>query len=156
LAEHNQMQALRDRVKANRRVFYVLPVVGTTLERCNGLCFSHCSRYLDVSSLPLAIPLPIAKGSNPPTVRKNNCHYIDMSQSLLTATIHSDPFKVNLLSVQHLARQLDLATAMTARKQTGDHVIERESRATDSTDFLEFWSALSSIDRTGLLGAYFA
>ena len=153
-AEHNQMQALRDRVKSNRKVFYVLPIVGTTLEPCGGFCFSNCSRYLDVSKLPVAIPQPIAKGSKPPTVRKNNCHYVDMSATLTTATIHSDPFEVALLSVEDLAKELKLPIAEADTRRGGVHHNEPLSEATDLDEFREFWSELSGVDRTGLLGAY--
>jgi hypothetical protein len=157
LAEHDQMQILRDQVKMNRRVYYVLPVIGTTAEICGGLCFSHCSRYLDVSQLPGIIPPPLAKGVKPPAVRKNNCHYIDMAWTLNTAIVHSDPFEVNLLSAEDFAGASEGPDESRGESRKSGH--QRQPGEVFGTkpaagDFGEFWSALSRIDRTGLLGGY--
>ena len=143
LAEHDQMQMLRNQVKENRRVYYVLPVVGTTPEVCNGLCFSHCSRYLDVSKLPVTIPPPLAKGKAPAIIRKSNCHYIYMEMNLKMATIHSDPFEVILLSPDDLAREMQILRHGPSSKTNQE-----------SSEFDEFWSVISRINRTGLVGAY--
>jgi hypothetical protein len=154
LAEHDQMQTLRNQVKANRRVYYVLPVVGTTPEVCNGLCFSHCSRYLDVSQLPATIPPPLAKGKTPAIIRKSNCHYIDMAKKLKVATIHSDPFTANLLSPDDLVRAMEIHSQRPSPKTSQDHSDGKRVTNQESSEFDEFWAAMSRIDRTGLVGAY--
>lgn len=156
-AEHDQMQILRNQVKPNRRVYYVLPVIGTTAEICGGLCFSHCSRYLDVSKLPGTIPSPLAKGKSPPAIRKNNCHYIDMAPSLKKATVHSDPFEVELLGAGDLASTYEDPERIEGERHSDTHQhqmkpISGVSPATE--DFREFWSALCRIDRTGLFGSF--
>lgn len=154
LAEHDQMQILRNQVAPNRRVFYVLPVVGTTSEFCGGLCFSHCSRYLDVSQLPALIPPPLAKGKSPPTPRKSNCHYIDMSPCLSKATVHSDPFDVGLLESGSLLEAVGPLTRDGSRPLSQDHrSSESESRAA-SGEFEQFWNSIGRIDRAGLVGAF--
>lgn len=159
VAEHDQMQTLRDQVRKNRHIYYVLPVVGTTSEICSGLCFSHCSRYLDISQLPKTIPHPLAKGANPPTVRKTNCHYIDMAATLATAIIHSDPFEVDLLDGNELANSVELSGQGIERPNTYHQ--ERPTKEPSKTcigseEFEAFWKALRKTDRTGLFGAYVA
>lgn len=154
LANHEQMQTLRGQVKITRHVFYVLPVIGTTPEICNGLCFSHCSRYLDVSQLPSTIPKPTARGKTPPSSRKSNCHYIDMDHGLLTATIHSEPFTANLLNANELKSRLNLSDIGLDLAASRAHGESTPSSYTEFNEFHEFWSALSTVDRTGLIGAF--
>lgn len=156
-AEHNQMQTLRNQVKANRSVYYVLPVVGTTVELCGGLCFSHCSRYLDVSRLPSTIPPPLAKGKNPPAMRKNNCHYIDVSPTLTKATIHSDPFDVPLLGIEDIGRANKIAAERPdsgVRHNHHEATMQPLEREADAGAFDEFWSAMRLINRRALVCAY--
>lgn len=145
LAEHNQMQTLRNQVKNNRLIYYVLPIVGNTLEPCSGLCFSSCSLYLDVAMLPTVIPPPNAKGKIPIKLRKNNCHYIDSHPDRMKAVIHSEPFEIKLLSADDLERKL--AEYFQPQKKTlkDDDTVH---------DFDEFWNSLSMVDRRNLVGAY--
>lgn len=156
LAEHSQMQTLRDQATPSRQIYYVLPVVGTTLEICDGLCFSHCSRYLDVSRLPKTIPFPFAKGKSPPTVRKSNCHYIDVASTLNKATIHSKPFDADLLSIEGLVRSMELDAQSAGRVFHQDRRQAMEMPIRRSDEFDQFWSALCRVDRSGLFGAFAA
>jgi hypothetical protein len=97
VAEHDQMQRLRDRVRRTRSIFYLFPAVGRTTEICGPDCFSSCSRLLDVAQLPARIPSPTTRAG---TRRKNGCHYVDVLSNI--ATIHSDPFDVPLLTLDDL------------------------------------------------------
>lgn len=157
LAEHDQMQVLRNQVKKNRLVYYVLPIIGTTPEIIHGLCFSHCSRYLDISQLPPTIPFPYAKGTKPPTKRKNNCHYVDLAPNLATATIHSDPFEVKLLSADDLkntlnSREENLPENSEFIKWHQQQAVLEEN--SNSREFHEFWASISRVNRSSLMAAY--
>lgn len=96
---HHQMQALRDRVKSKRLVYYVFPAVGRTNQITGPGSISSGAQFLDVAHLPTTIPLPIAHGKGTP--RKNMQHYIDVYAGY--ALIHSEPFRVELTSSEQLA-----------------------------------------------------
>jgi len=98
-APHDQMQALRSRCTNQRGIYYVFPLIGTTSELINNPCILSHTWFLDVLLLPNPIPLPITwKGP----VRKNKMHYIDVEPP--DAFIHSETFKVTLLSSEKLLR----------------------------------------------------
>ena len=147
-APHDQMQALRDRAsKPNRRVFYVFPSAGTTAEVCGHDCFSHCSQFLDVLKLPVVVPKPLAAGKL--TVRASGVHYIDVQPG--TATIHSEPFEVPLVSSEAFAAYLvqdrsDVRGGINAAP--GDNKVGETFDAT--------WRALSRVSRAGMYGAVVA
>ena len=159
LAEHQQMQILRNQVRSNRHVFYVLPMIGTTAEICHGLCFSHCSRYLDVSRIPSVVPKPFAKGKSPPVVRRNGCHYMDMDASCSKVTIHSDPFTIDLVDANGMRELLgsfaqEKPQRQLQRTEQVDYQIRREPESIGN--FENFWHELDGVDRTALVGAYAA
>lgn len=159
IAEHQQMQVLRNQVRTNRHVFYVLPTIGTTVEICHGMCFSHCSRYLDVSRIPKVVPKPFAKGKSPPVVRKNGCHYMDMDASLSKVTIHSDPFTIDLVHANGMRELLSSFVQEEPQRQARNteqagFQVRRESESIGS--FEKFWQELDGVDRTALIGAHAA
>jgi hypothetical protein len=92
-APHVQMQALRDHVRSDRRIYYALPTVGTTRDIQQNPDLLAQTWLLDVSLLPATIPAPTTKSG---TVRKSGLHYVDMVPP--TVTIHSEPFDVKLTS----------------------------------------------------------
>ena len=75
-----------------RSVFYVFPLVGTTLELSKSPDILKSSWLLDVATLPSGIAVPTTKSGKP---RKNGMHYVDVVPR--KATIHSDPFDVTLI-----------------------------------------------------------
>jgi len=135
-APHDQMQTLRNQVKSNRKIFYVFPSAGTTIEVCSPDCFSHCSQLLDVSFLPSKIPLPLAKGKTTPRAR--GVHYVDVTPGL--AKIHSEPFRIKLIPVAQLASIAEELSFIPANNHA-------------QHEFDTFWEAISSISRESLYGA---
>ena len=157
LAEHQQMQILRNQVRSNRQVFYVLPTIGTTSEICHGMCLSHCSRYLDVSRIPRVVPKPLAKGKSPPVVRRNGCHYMDMDASCSKVTIHSDPFTIDLVDASEMRELLGSFVQEKPQRQLQrtEQVGLQVGREPESIgNFEEFWRELDGMDRKALVGAY--
>lgn len=101
VAEHDQMQRLRNRCNTSRAIFYVFPMVGTTLELAANPDLMSNTWLLDVTDLPVTISSPTTKSGTP---RKNKLHYVDVVPPL--ATIHSDPFNVKLVSPSVIAREV--------------------------------------------------
>ncbi|HKP35659.1 MAG TPA: hypothetical protein VJT71_02285 [Pyrinomonadaceae bacterium] len=99
VAEHEQMQALRARCAQGRSLFYVFPMVGTTLELTNNPDLIGNTWLLDVADLPNSIPAPTKRGGTP---RKNKIHYIDV-YDVGFARIHSDPFDTRLINASVFA-----------------------------------------------------
>lgn len=131
-APHDQMQALRNRVKLLRRsVFYVFPAAGTMGEVCGVSCFARCSQFLDVSQLPSTIPRPTQRNGS---IRKSNVHYVDVVRG--KATIHSEPFDVELLRSNELS---DVAT-------------DGLNSAFENR-FAPFWKFIRTVSRPGLVAA---
>ena len=58
VAERDQMQQLRNRCNANRAIFYVFPMIGTTLELANNPDLIGNTWLLDVTELPATISPP--------------------------------------------------------------------------------------------------
>lgn len=138
-AAHDQMQVLRNQATSKKRkVFYVFPSAGTTMDMCGINCFSRCSQLLDVSLLPAVIPLPLAKGKT--TSRLSGDHYIDVLPG--KATIHSDPFEVKLFKPDHLLAIL-----------AEDHNAVRSENSASNNEFSMFWESISRIPRDGMYGA---
>jgi hypothetical protein len=92
-APHDQLVQLQKQCNSSRSVFYVFPLVGTTLELSKNPNILSSSWLLDVATLPSGIAVPTTTKGKP---RKNGMHYVDVVPG--SATIHSDPFKVGLLS----------------------------------------------------------
>src|SRR5262249_8554671 len=57
-APHDQLQALRRRVRPGRRIFYVFPLIGDTYEIVKNGDFLSRSWLLDVAILPNSYPEP--------------------------------------------------------------------------------------------------
>ena len=96
-APHNQMVKLQSQCKSSRSVFYVFPLIGTTLELSKSPDILKSSWLLDVTTLPSGIVISTTTGGSP---RKNGMHYVDVVPN--KATIHSDPFDVILTSSDDL------------------------------------------------------
>jgi hypothetical protein len=95
-AQHHQLTALQHRTgSARRAVFYVLPMVGTTLELASRPNLLSATWFLDVSSLPKPFPAPTIRGGS--RLRSSGIHYIDVAPP--QARIHSDPVEVEILSI---------------------------------------------------------
>jgi hypothetical protein len=105
-ASHNQMGRLQQQCNHKRSVFYVFPLVGTTLELAKTPNLLAASWLLDVASLPSPMPPPTtAKGK----LRKTGSHYVDVYPTGV-ATIHSEPFDVELI----LARDFFVGEVLSA------------------------------------------
>ncbi len=92
-ASHDQMVQLQKRWAAYRSVFYVFPLIGTTLELTKHPDLLSESWLLDVARLPNPMPPPT---KNDGSLRKARVHYVDVLPS--RALIHSDSTDVELVS----------------------------------------------------------
>ena len=91
--QHDQLTKLQARVSGYwRSVFYVFPLVGTTLELSRNPDVLDQSWFLDVALLP-PIAAPTTSSGGP---RKRAVHYADVAPGI--ATIHSEPVDVELLA----------------------------------------------------------
>ncbi|MDQ3668395.1 MAG: hypothetical protein M3410_17835 [Acidobacteriota bacterium] len=125
VAEHDQMQQLRNRCNADRAIFYVFPMVGTTLELSNNPDLISNTLLLDVTDLPTTISPPTTKAGTP---RKNKLHYVDVISPL--ARIHSDPFNVKLINTSVFAGEM-LRSSIGLKGLVGDS-FDRFSEITHS------------------------
>lgn len=114
VAEHDQMQQLRNRCNIDRSIFYVFPMIGTTLELANNPDLISNTWLLDVTDLPETISPPTIKAGTP---RKNKLHYVDVTPSL--ARIHSDPFNVKLINTSVFAGEM-LPSSIGLKEIVGD------------------------------------
>jgi len=97
-AQHDQMLALQKRCGSyHRSVFYVFPLVGTTLELTMNPDLLSASWLLDVAHLPVPVPRPTKASGG---LRKNGDHYVDVWPG--EVTIHSEPVNVELSSAREL------------------------------------------------------
>jgi hypothetical protein len=90
-AAHHQLAALSAQVAPRRRVFYVLPDVGTVPEIATS-AWDILSRswLLDVADIPNPLERPITRSGS---IRRSNTHYLDLTTARGPAhvTIHSEP-----------------------------------------------------------------
>ncbi|GAA4785819.1 hypothetical protein [Lysobacter hankyongensis] len=131
---HHQMQALRDRVRSKRLVYYVFPAVGSTHHLKGPNSIVKGVQFLDVASLPAIIPVPLANGRRTPRV--NMRHYIDVYTG--HAVIHSDPFQVRLESPEGLFTDLEPIKVSLADEFEGN--------------FRSFWRFISEVRQRGMYG----
>jgi hypothetical protein len=131
---HHQMQALRNRVKNKRLVYYAFPAIGDTSQIKGPGSIISGAQYLDVATLPASIPMPIAHGKKTP--RKNMQHYIDVYSGY--ALIHSDPFKVELSSSEQMLESDPMGASIT--------------REFDN-NFELFWRFIKEVRSNGMYGA---
>jgi hypothetical protein len=97
---HDQLTNLQARVKGYQRsVFYVFPMVGSTLELSHNANVLGQSWFLDIAQLPI-IAWPTTRTGKS---RKSGIHYADIAPP--TATIHSEPIDVGLIPASVYASQ---------------------------------------------------
>ena len=99
-AAHAQMVRLQNICKASRSVFYVFPLVGTTLELAMNPGLLSVSWLLDASALPNPMPQPTTTAG---ILRRSKIHYVDVVPG--RATIHSEPREVQLLRASSLVSE---------------------------------------------------
>lgn len=88
---HDQLTNLQSRVGHHRRfVFYVFPLIGSTMEFSRNFNIVTQSRFLDVARIP-SLPPPTTKSG---TLRKTRIHYADVNRS--SVILHSDPIELKL------------------------------------------------------------
>ena len=101
---HDQLVELRKLVRPGRprRVFYALPLVGTSGELAakGGHVFAN-SWFLDVSTLA-STPPPTTRSGSP---RRNKVHYADVAPH--SVVVHSEPVEYRLLSSQELVAAVE-------------------------------------------------
>jgi hypothetical protein len=123
---HRQLDALVRQVSSFRRhVFYVFPLIGTTLELTRNPFLPTNTWFLDVASIP-PMPAPTTRHG---TLRQNGHHYCDVSPG--RATIHSDPVNVELLDSEAIVSEVadgrgdrskqDITLLEMVRPQLGPH-----------------------------------
>lgn len=102
-APHQQMLDLQHLCQnQSRSVFYVFPTFGTTAELLKSPSVLHNTLLMDVGSLPAIIPPPTKRDG---TMRASGDHLVDVDQKRRIATIHSDPFKVPLTTLDSMIDQ---------------------------------------------------
>jgi hypothetical protein len=121
--DHAQMQRLRDLVAVDRRVFYVLPDLGTIAEleaaRWEMLPRTH---FLDVTDLPPSIPAATKRDGN---LRKAQIHYGTMSGGPWpTLSIHSEEFNVELRASAVVLSEDIPIRARSLNVRGGDPILE--------------------------------
>ncbi|MGB5909060.1 MAG: hypothetical protein WBG87_16740 [Stenotrophomonas maltophilia] len=93
LAPHDQLDALRNQVKASSRsVFYAFPLVGSTSELKKNPDLLSQTWLVDVASLS-SIGLPTKSDG---TLRKNGCHNVYVTPK--KAVFHSEPVSAEAMS----------------------------------------------------------
>jgi hypothetical protein len=98
--EHEQLENLQDRVRSfQRSIFYVFPLIGSTLELTKNANLIDQARLLDVARIPPMQPPTTSKG----TLRKNGLHYADVDANKVV--LHSDPISIELLPASQYAEQ---------------------------------------------------
>lgn len=118
-AQHRQMTALQQRVRAARRsVFYVLPLLGATAEIPPSRDWLDKTWLLDVADLPDPMPAPTVRQTS--RRRKSGIHYIRAAPYV--AMIHSEPSEVRLESAAELA-----ATAFERSPGINELLLNEES-----------------------------
>lgn len=101
LAPHDQMSALRARVRSSvRSVFYGFPLIGTTRELSLKPNLLAQTWLLDVAGLPPTIPEPTVIGGS--ALRRNRCHNIYVTPG--NAKICSDPINTDVLSMAEVVQ----------------------------------------------------
>ena len=112
-ANHNQMENLRNHCTVARSVFYVFPMVGTTLELARNPDIVGQSMILDVNNIP-PLNLPLTRKGTP---RVSGCHYVDIFSSSNYGVIHSDPVEVKLIDASTFVQDgLDSSDGIQFRK----------------------------------------
>lgn len=96
---HDQLVALRDRVRARRLVYYAFPLVGTTAELAIHPNIVPHTWLMDVSQLPRPFPQPTKRDGSQ---RKSRIHYADVTPGRVR--IHSDPIDVGAMSPSSIAQ----------------------------------------------------
>lgn len=91
VASHSQMEALRERCRSTRSVFYAFPLIGTTHELTTKRDLLSHTWLLDVRALR-TLPAPTGRSGG---LRKNGAHYIHVMPR--RAIICSDPIEVPLI-----------------------------------------------------------
>lgn len=92
ITHHHQLQALIDRSRPGRDIYYVLPEIGTTHEIASNLPnLLRTCWLLNVSSLPKPFPAATGRGGR---ARKSQVHYIDLDLTNKLVTIHSNPVRL--------------------------------------------------------------
>lgn len=94
---HKQLDNLQRLAQGNRKVFYVLPMIGTTSELASNPDVLASTWLLDVATLP-PIPQPTIMGGS--RRRKSETHYLDCTPP--TAILRSDPIGLDLKSAKRL------------------------------------------------------
>lgn len=113
-APHLQMEALRQRVRQRREVFFVLPHLGTTAELGLNSDLLSQTWVLDVADFPPLAPPTNADGSN----RRSGEHYLDLAPPIVT--VRSEPVPVKATTLLELADQLgaDLEDRTSSRESS--------------------------------------
>lgn len=106
-AQHHQLTALMNEAGHPFRVFYVLPMLGTT----NELVAANFEllprlRLLDAHQVPPGIGPPTTAAG---AARKSGIHYMDLHANGAFVTIHSDPIELPTQSIGELAERLPSA-----------------------------------------------
>jgi hypothetical protein len=100
---HQQLVELQSRATNPRRVFYVLPTIGSTADLiAANFALIPNVRFLDVNAIP-NIGYPTTPAG---ALRKNETHYFDLAEDLTLVTIHSEPVEVPVLTAAALANAL--------------------------------------------------
>ena len=98
--EHEQLDNLQTRIKSYQRsIFYVFPLIGSTLELTRNANVFDQTRLLDVARIP-KMQSPTTKKS---TLRKNGLHYADVDP--YKVILHSDPIEIGLLPASQYVEQ---------------------------------------------------
>lgn len=118
-APHAQMQALRNRVRGDRRIYYALPDVGTSSDIQKNPDLLAQTWLLDVSKLPTTIPPPTTRTGS---ARKKGVHYLDMKPPLLI--IRSQPFEAAIFLARNIPTNIP-----SGRSRHEPHAEEDEADA---------------------------
>jgi hypothetical protein len=121
-APHPQMEALRQRTRPGRRIYYALPMIGTTGALIATGGFLDHTWLLDVAQLPYPLPPAIGRHGHP---RAHDLHYIDADPP--QATVHSEALRVDLVQATSLRRHLE---SLPAERPPGGADLKTEDQRT--------------------------
>lgn len=117
-AKHAQLDDLRDRAPVPGRVFYALPMIGTTAE-LTAVKFNLLAsmRLVDVNDLHGVGPPTKASGA----LRKSESHYVDLHPSGAYVVFHSEPVIAPTVDTREFGGYLE-RTAQTADEEAAEGV----------------------------------